>query len=131
MSRDLDAAKQDCLVEIEALLAGMVDVSSENRIQTLDSSDEQVATNKDWHISLRFDVDVFKQGMEHIFFVKYLQQIGRIITFTVLPEKIPSLEGIDYLSFEIDLRTDSNQEEITSVFEFIQEDCDIRIIPPY
>jgi len=106
---------------------------SANRVETLDC-DEQVATNNSWHISLRFGVDVFKQGMDPISFVKYLQQIGRIIYLTVLPEKIPSLDNIDpeacYLGFEISLTSESSKEEIESVFEFVQEDCDIRIIPP-
>jgi hypothetical protein len=42
-------------------------------------SDKQIAANNDWHISLRFDVDVFKKGMAPISFVKYLQHICRII----------------------------------------------------
>ncbi|MFT7684284.1 MAG: hypothetical protein ACI935_003812 [Moritella dasanensis] len=56
-------------------------------------SDKQIAANNDWHISLRFDVDVdvdvFKKGMAPISFVKYLQHICRIITFTVYPIKCP------------------------------------------
>jgi two-component system chemotaxis sensor kinase CheA len=108
--------------------------TSDNRIETLDC-DEQVATNNNWHISLRFGVDVFKQGMDPISFFKYLQQIGSIISLTVLPDKIPSLEDIDpeacYLGFEISFQSDSNKEEIESVFEFVQEDCYIRIVPPH
>jgi hypothetical protein len=46
------------------------------------------------------------------------------MTFTVLPDKMLSLEGIDpeydYLSFAIDLRTDSNKEEIASVGRYIK-----------
>ena len=106
--------------------------TSENQIETFDC-DEQVTANNHWHISLRFGVDVFKQGMDPISFVKYLQQIGRIISLTVLPDKIPSLDDIDpeacYLGFEISLASESNKEEIESVFEFVQEDCDIRIAP--
>ena len=44
------------------------------------------------------------------------------------------IEDIDpeacYLGFEISLTSESSKEEIESVFEFVQEDCDIRIIPP-
>ncbi|PKH07848.1 chemotaxis protein CheA [Moritella sp. Urea-trap-13] len=113
--------------------AEMISAVSVNRVEIL-SSDEQVTANNNWHISLRFGVDVFKQGMDPISFVKYLQQIGRITHLTVLPEKIPALKDIDpeacYLGFEISLTSDCSKEEIESVFEFVQEDCDIRIIPP-
>ena len=51
---------------------------AENRVETL-NCDEPVIANNNWHISLRFGVDVFKQGMDPISFVKYLQQIGSII----------------------------------------------------
>ncbi len=109
-------------------------VSSESVIETL-ANEEVISSTNNWHISLRFGVDVLKQGMDPKSFIKYLQQIGSIISLSVLPDKIPSLEDIDpeacYLGFEIDLQSDSNKEEIESVFEFVQEDCDIRIVPPH
>ncbi|MCG6202492.1 chemotaxis protein CheA [Psychromonas antarctica] len=112
----------------------IINESTENRIETLEG-DEQIASNNNWHISLRFGVDVLKQGMDPISFVKYLQQIGRIISLSVLPNKIPSLDNIDpeacYLGFEISFQSECNKEEIEAVFEFVQEDCDIRIVPPH
>jgi two-component system chemotaxis sensor kinase CheA len=111
----------------------MISGSSKNNIETLDS-DEPVAANNNWHISLRFGIEVFKQGMDPSSFIKYLQQIGSIISLSVLPDKIPSLEKMDpeacYLGFELDLQSDSSKEEIEALFEFVQEDCDIRIVPP-
>lgn len=96
---------------------------------------ESLAANNYWHISLRFGIDVLKQGMDPTSFIKYLQQIGRVVSLTSLADKIPCLEEIDpegcYLGFEIALQSEKSKEEIESVFEFVQEDCDIRIVPPH
>ncbi|MCG6202689.1 chemotaxis protein CheA [Psychromonas antarctica] len=117
----------------QAPSAVIIKNTAKNRVETL-ISDIQVVANNNWHISLRFGTEVLKQGMDPASFIKYLQQIGNIITLSVLTEKIPSLEIIDpeacYLGFEISFQTESVKEEIESVFEFVQEDCDIRIIPP-
>ena len=109
-------------------------VISENSIETL-SCDEQMAMSNNWYISLRFGEDVLKQGMDPSSFLKYLQQIGSIVSITTLTDKIPALEEMEaescYLGFEISFQSESTKEEIESVFEFVQEDCDIRIVPPH
>ena len=91
--------------------------------------------NNNWHISLRFDSDVLKQGMAPSSFIKYLNKIGYIASISVLTDSIPSLEEIDsescYLGFEISFESDKTKEEIESVFEFVREDCAIRIAPPH
>lgn len=109
-------------------------VDAEAKAEELQSDEVDVALTNNWHISLRFGIDVLKQGMDPSSFIKYLQQIGSIISLTTLPHKIPSLEEIDpegcYLGFEIDLQSESSKEEIEAVFEFVEEDCEIRILPP-
>ena len=98
--------------------------------------DESVssASNDNWHISLRFGEEVLKNGMDPSSFIRYLQRIGNIISITTLVDKIPGLKDIDpencYLGFEIGLQSDESKESIESVFDFVREDCQIRIIPP-
>lgn len=108
--------------------------TAESVIEDIQSDELYISPTNNWHISLRFGIDVLKQGMDPTSFIKYLQQIGSIITITTLPNKIPSLEDIDpescYLGFELDLQSESSKEEIESVFEFVEEDCDICILPP-
>lgn len=107
--------------------------SPENVVETL-TNEGSSATTDNWHISLRFGYNVLKLGMDPSSFIKYLQQVGSIISLTALFDSTLSLCDIDaeacYLGFEIDLQSDSTKEEIEAVFEFVQEDCDIRIIPP-
>jgi len=111
-------------IEVVTADASVVENIEEEQVHSLTDS---------WHISLRFGLDVLKQGMDPKSFIKYLQQIGEIVSLTMLPDKIPSLSDIDaencYLGFEIDLLTEQNKQEIEDVFEFVQEDCQIRILP--
>ena len=99
-------------------------------------SHDGVSNEKDdnWHISLRFGLEVLRNGMDPQSFVRYLQRIGTIISITTLVEKVPDLQNIEpeccYLGFEIGLRSNESKETIDSVFDFVREDCQIRIIPP-
>lgn len=90
--------------------------------------------NDNWHISLRFGLEVLKSGMDPQSFIKYLKRIGTIVSINTLVDGVPSLEDIDpeecYLGFEIALNTEESKESIESVFDFVREDCQIRILPP-
>ena len=104
-------------------------------VQEIDNESGMLSSTDNWHISLRFGPDVFKQGMDPKSFILYLQQVGTVVSLTSIIDKIPSLEEIDsencYLGFEIALLSDANKSEIEAVFEFVEEDCEIRIIPPH
>ena len=115
--------------------------STANAIEVQDTVVEQVnrddtvtAGNDNWHISLRFGSEVLKNGMDPQSFIKYLKRIGNIISISTLVDNVPSLEDIDpencYLGFEIGLESEENKESIESVFDFVREDCQIRILPP-
>ncbi|MDH5392427.1 MAG: chemotaxis protein CheA [Gammaproteobacteria bacterium] len=99
------------------------------------SREETVKTNNDyWHISLRFGLEVLKGGMDPQSFIRYLQRIGEIVSITTLVDNVPALNQIDpencYLGFEIGFDSDENKESIESVFDFVKEDCQVRILPP-
>lgn len=88
-----------------------------------------------WHVSLRFGKDVFRHGMDPLSFVAYLAEIGEIKQVSTLIDAIPSAADMDpescYLGFEIDLHSSASKETIEAVFDFVHDDCTIRIIPPY
>lgn len=91
-------------------------------------------SNENWHISLRFGLGVYKQGMDPQSFIRYLQRIGEVVSIVTLVDKIPALDEMDaedcYLGFEISFSSEESKEEIESVFDFVREDCQIRILPP-
>ena len=88
-----------------------------------------------WHISLRFGRDVLRNGMDPLSFIRYLSTLGDIEHIVTLLNNIPPTAEMDpescYLGFEIGFRSDADKAAIEGVFEFVREDCEIRILPPH
>ena len=84
-----------------------------------------------WHVSVRFALEVLKAGMDPVAFVRYLATFASLESVSVLDEGLPSPERFDpelcYLAFDIKLRTREPRERIESAFEFVREDCTLRI----
>jgi two-component system chemotaxis sensor kinase CheA len=87
-----------------------------------------------WHISVRFDANVLRNGMDPLSFVRYLTTFGAITGITVVDDALPELDQFDpeacYLGFEIGFKTDADKTRIEAAFEFVREDCKLRILPP-
>lgn len=87
-----------------------------------------------WHISLRFDSDVFRHGMDPLGFIRFLQTVGNIVSLHTLTHSLPDLADMDpescYLGFEIVLESSASLEDIRAIFEFVETLCEINIIPP-
>ncbi len=87
-----------------------------------------------WHISLRFGRSVLRNGMDPLSFIRYLATMGRIATLVTLPDALPGATEMDpeccYLGFEIAFCTQADKATIEGVFEFVLDDCGIRILPP-
>ncbi|UQW74920.1 chemotaxis protein CheA [Pseudomonas avellanae] len=86
-----------------------------------------------WHISLRFGVDVFRNGMDPLSFLRYLNTLGQMIHVTTVTDSIPAVESWDpescHLGFEIDFRSAAGHDAINEVFDFVREDCVVLITP--
>ncbi len=87
-----------------------------------------------WHISLRFGENTFRSGFDPLSVITYLRSLGEILTLLVIDENLPGLMALEpescYLGFEIRLQTTVGKSEIDAAFEFVQDDCTIRILPP-
>lgn len=87
-----------------------------------------------WHISLRFNADVLRNGMDPLSFIRYLATMGTIVHMVVVVDAVPSLAELDpesnYLGYEISFHSDVDKAAIEGAFEFVREDAQIRILPP-
>jgi two-component system, chemotaxis family, sensor kinase CheA len=88
-----------------------------------------------WMISLEFKIDAFRHGMDPLSFLRYLSSLGDLVhVVTLLPIASIDSDHFDpescYLSFGIAFRSDADKRTIAGVFEFADEDCDIRILEP-
>ena len=87
-----------------------------------------------WHLSLRFGPDVLRNGMDPLSFIRYLATLGEIEHIVTLPDAVPGLGALDpegcCLGFEIAFVTSADKAAIENVFEFVIDDCALRIVPP-
>lgn len=87
-----------------------------------------------WHISLRFGSDVLRHGLDPLSFLRYLGNLGRIVAVTTLFDAMPEASIMDpetcYLGMELDFKGQVDKETIENVFEYLREDCVVRILPP-
>jgi two-component system chemotaxis sensor kinase CheA len=92
------------------------------------------AATDNWHISIRFGPDVLRNGMDPISFLSYLARLGEIVSLTTLHDSMPPAPEMDpetcYLGFEIDFKSEADKKAIAGVFEFVEEDSSIQILPP-
>jgi len=96
---------------------------------------DDTAETDNWHISLRFGSNVLRNGMDPASFIRYLSTFGRIVRIVTLLDRLPSANEMDpesnYLGFEIAFNSETDKTEIEGVFDFVRDDCDIRILPPH
>ena len=87
-----------------------------------------------WHLSLRFGPDVLRNGMDPLSFIRYLATLGEIQHIATLPDAVPGLDELDpegcCLGFEIGFLTSADKAAIENVFEFVIDDCTLRIVAP-
>jgi two-component system, chemotaxis family, sensor kinase CheA len=88
-----------------------------------------------WHISLRFGKDVLRNGMDPLSFLQYLGTLGDVAHVTTLFDAMPAAREMDaescYVGLEIDFSGAIDKQTIENVFEFVRDDCVIRILPPH
>jgi len=88
-----------------------------------------------WHISLRFGRNLLRNGLDPLSFIRYLGSLGEIAGVTTLFDAMPEPADMDpeacYLGMELDFKGAVTKETIEDVFEYLREDCAIRILPPH
>ena len=88
-----------------------------------------------WHISVHFGPDVLRNGMDPLSFIRYLETLGQIVGIVTVPDSIPPATEMDpeacYLGFEIAFQSAADKATIEAVFDFVRDDCRLRILPPH
>ncbi len=116
------------------------DYMDEETIIELDNNgsenDKEYVMNECWHISIRFGRNILHNGMDPYSFISYLQENGEIINIKSIFDEMPYGKEMDpelcYLGVEINFKSSNKigKQEIENVFDFIIDDCEIKIIPP-
>ena len=94
----------------------------------------QPSTSGSWQISLRFSPDVLVAGMDPLGFLRYLNTFGSIKDLTIVDEALPPVAEFDaqkcYVGFEFFFETEAPREKIEGAFEFVRDDCTLKLTPP-
>ena len=87
-----------------------------------------------WHVSVRFSRDLFRKGLNPTPVLRQLGRIGVITHLATVADAIPVAAMMDpescYLGFEICLTGALQKSQIEDAFEFVADDCELRILPP-
>ena len=94
----------------------------------------EISVDDSWLISLEFQKDALRNGMDPLSFIRYLKTLGEIKEILTLTPAMPLGDAMDpescYLHFKVAFQSDANKQTIEEVFEFAADDCDIKILPP-
>ena len=94
----------------------------------------ELSVDDSWLISLDFQQDAFRNGMDPLSFIRYLKTLGEIKQIITVVPDMPVADVMDpescYLHFKIAFQSDADKKTIESVFEFAADDCDIKILSP-
>lgn len=100
---------------------------------------EELSLTDCWHVSVRFGRGVLCQGIDPASFLRQLSMLGSIRYLVTLLDALPCAEEMDpeacYLGFELDLESSLDntldQPSIERVFSFIQDECELHVLPPH
>ena len=130
----------ESLAEGERLLAALVPyletamATRETAVIRPEITTRQEGGREFWHLSVRFSPQVLQNGMDPLSFVRYLRTLGRMVHLHTVLEKLPQGDAFEpelcYLGLEMDLDTQADRKTLEDVFEFVQDDSRIRLIPP-
>ena len=131
----LTAQGEPLLARLQTYLTAEAAPAEQVRVaNTDDKAGADIVKDGTWHISLRFGTEVLRNGMDPLSFIRYLGTLGTITAIVPLADALPEAEQMDpeqcYLGFEIVFRTDADRAAIESVFEFVQDDCLLHLLPP-
>jgi two-component system chemotaxis sensor kinase CheA len=132
---DQDAALIESGGPLVAALQGYLDGgAAPAAAATAQEAPAQLAEGmQEWDIGLRFGADVLRNGMDPLSFIRYLAQLGSITRIELQSERLPAADEFDpescYLGFAIGFASSEPQATIDGVFDFVRDDCEIRIAP--
>ncbi len=87
-----------------------------------------------WHVSALFGREVFRNGMDPLTLLAYLDTLGHVAATSCDRAAIPALDQIDpescHFGFEIGLDTAATRQEIEAAFDFVRDDCELHLVEP-
>ncbi|MBL8363356.1 MAG: chemotaxis protein CheA [Rubrivivax sp.] len=94
----------------------------------------EAGTGQRWHVTVQFGADIFRNGMDPLAILQYVQQIGRVTAIACDLAAVPTLEAIDpescHLGLAFAIDTDRGRDAIVDAFCFVRDDVVLHVIEP-
>ncbi|MCC5815197.1 MAG: chemotaxis protein CheA [Leptospira sp.] len=91
--------------------------------------------NPYFHISIRLNQNNFINALDPMSFIKYLKTLGDILFIKTIIQQLPDWKDLNpehsHLGFEIKFKSNATLEEVKKVFEFLEFDSSILVLPPH
>lgn len=98
----------------------------------IDEGEAQIIDAQGWKIIFKPHLDMIKTGNDPVRILRELSSLG-VMEVQVNIDKLPSFSRLDpescYLSWDIDLFGDAEEGEVREVFDWVDGDCDLTILP--
>jgi two-component system, chemotaxis family, sensor kinase CheA len=125
---------QQLLAALTPFLADAALVATADAAPAVAASDVAAgAGDRNMHVSLRFGPECLRSGMDPLSFISYLGNLGEVVAVTTIDELMPEAAQFDpessYLAFQVTFATTESPLSVEGVFEFVQEESDIRVLP--
>ena len=117
--------------EFEKILAGDDSAAPVSTDSTVAEA-EDVSGGAGWRIHFHPGQDILQTGNEPFRMFRELQELVGEDSLTVIPDTsaVPEISSLNpelcYLNWVLEVRKDIDKETLASVFEWVEDDCDIR-----
>ena len=127
---DMDA---DNIAEVQGKLEKLLGSDSANTASAQDASANTANENSDgWLITFRPHTEMLRTGNDPVRMIYALAELGEIETKADISE-LPAFTDLNpedsFLSWEITLKGDAKKEDISEVFDWVEDECDLDIQP--
>ncbi|MGD8926691.1 MAG: chemotaxis protein CheW, partial [Thioalkalispiraceae bacterium] len=117
--------------ELDTLLAGGLETDGEAPVsETVSTTDSEKTSG--WNITFRPHTDMPKTGNDTVRMLRELNELGSVDIEANL-DALPAFAELDpeesYLGWKIRLTGDIQKEQITEIFEWVDDECDLAIQP--
>ncbi len=126
--------RADLVVQLRALTEGQAPTPVASAAAAAQSVAAGSVGPRIWHISARFGLETFRNGMDPLSIARYLSGMGRVVSVHSGVDTVPALVNLNpescYLSFSMELESASTREDIEGAFSFVLDDCQFDVVAP-
>ncbi|QPK63908.1 chemotaxis protein CheA [Methylomonas sp. LL1] len=134
LPKELALASEDLIRRLTGKQETGMQPSNSDNAKVESEGGGEVSVDDSWLISLEFQHNALRDGMDPLSFIRYLKTLGEIKEILTLTPAMPGGQQMDpencYLHFKIAFQSDASKQTIEGVFEYAADDCEIKILPP-